>query len=475
MSDNKTIGQQKEDSLLSRKKSFWLNTDNELDKKIQEFGQGYKKFLDIGKTERECVDEIERMLKAAGYKDIENVKKLVTGDKVYCVSRNKTIAAAVIGQEDLVKGSAMIGSHVDAPRLDLRPNPLYEDSEMALFRTRYYGGIKPYQWVSIPLTIHGVIYNKNGEKINVVIGENEGEPVFTIADLLPHLAKDQMQKKMSEGITGEDLNVIIGSVPFKDDKVSEKIKLNMLDMLNQKYGINEEDFVSAELEVVPWQKAMDVGLDRGLIGAYGHDDRICAYASLMGLTDMSVIPQKTAVCYMSDKEEIGSVGNTGARSLFIQNFILELLYLCGNTEGEYALRKCFNNTKMISADVASAVNPNFKGLHAVNNAAFLGKGICLEKYTGGNGKGGASEANAEFVYRIRKLFNDNNVPWQAGELGKMDKGGGGTIAQFIANLGSEVIDCGIPVIGMHSTMEVASKADLYSAYLAYKCFFEKTV
>lgn len=472
MTDGKTIGQQKEEALFSRTKSIWLKADDQFVQKIHDFAEGYKIFLDQSKTERECVDLIEKMLKEKGFIDIHEKSTLQAGDKLYLISRNKTIAAAVIGKLPLPEGVNLIGSHVDAPRLDLRPNPLYEDSEMALLKTRYYGGIKPYQWVSIPLTIHGVIYNKDNEKINVTIGEDQGEPVFTIADLLPHLAREQMAKKMSEGITGEDLNVIIGSVPFKDDKVSEKFKLNILDILNLKYGIREEDFVSAELEVVPYQKAMDVGLDRGLIGAYGHDDRICAYTSLVGLFDMTGIPERTAVCYMSDKEEIGSVGNTGARSMFIQDFLAELLTLTGS-DAYMGLRKCLVNTKMLSADVASAVNPNFKGLHAVNNAAFLGKGIAIEKYTGGNAKGGASDANAEFVFKVRKLFNDNNVPWQAGELGKMDKGGGGTIAQFVANLGSDVIDCGVPLIGMHSTMEVASKADLYSAYLAYKCFYEK--
>lgn len=472
MADEKTIGQQKEEALFSRTKSVWLKADEHYAQKIQDFAEGYKFFLDQSKTERECVDLIECMLKEKGFSDLNEKSHIKEGDKVYLVSRNKTIAAAVIGKTSLIEGVNLVGSHVDAPRLDIRPNPLYEDSEMALFRTRYYGGIKCYQWVSIPLALHGVIYNKDNEKVDVCIGEDPGDPVFTIADLLPHLAKDQMAKKMNEGITGEDLNVIIGSVPFKDDKVSEKIKLNMLDILNAKYGIREEDFVSAELEIVPCQKAVDVGLDRGLIGAYGHDDRICAYTSLLGLFDMEATPEKTAVCYMSDKEEIGSVGNTGARSMFIQDFLAEMLLKAGS-DAYVGLRKCLVNTKMLSADVSSAINPNFKGLHATNNGAFLGKGIGICKYTGGNAKGGASDANAEFVFKIRKLFNDNNVSWQACELGKMDKGGGGTIAQYVANLGSDVIDCGVPLIGMHSTMEVASKADLYSAYLAYKCFYEK--
>ncbi|NLY97310.1 MAG: aminopeptidase [Clostridiaceae bacterium] len=472
MADSKTVGQRKEEELISKTKNVWLKADEEYARKIHDFAEVYKKFSDQSKTERECVEFVEKMLLDRGFSDINECTELKEGDKVYLVSRNKTVIAAVIGKKPLAEGVNLIGSHVDAPRLDLRPNPLYEDSEMALFRTRYYGGIKTYHWVATPLALHGVIYNKNNEKIKISIGEDEGDPVFTITDLLPHLAREQMAKKMSEGITGEDLNVVVGSIPFQDDKVSEKIKLNVLNILNEKYGIKEEDFVSAELEIVPTQKAVDIGLDRGLIGAYGHDDRICAYASLMGLFDMSETPDKTAVCYMSDKEEIGSVGNTGARGMFLQDFLAELLVKTGPYT-DLGLRKCFVNTKVLSADVSSAVNPNFKGLHAANNAAFIGKGVVLMKYTGGNAKGGASDANAEFVHKVRKLFNDNNVPWQAAELGKMDKGGGGTIAQFVANLGSEVIDCGIPVIGMHSTLEVASKADLYSAYLGYKAFYEK--
>jgi aspartyl aminopeptidase len=344
-------------------------------------------------------------------------------------------------------------------------------SGMVLLKTHYYGGIKKYQWVSIPLSLNGVVVKGNGEKIDIVVGEDEADTVFTITDLLPHLAADQMQKKMSEAITGEALNLLFGSIPYNDNKVKEKVKLNILKLLNDKYGILEEDFISAELEVVPAFKARDVGLDRGMVGAYGQDDRVCAYTSLMALLDAGNV-DKTAVCVLTDKEEIGSVGNTGAESVLFENFVAAICACGTDNYSDIKLRNCLVRSKMLSADVNPGVDPNYEGVQDKRNASYMGKGIVLQKYTGVKGKAGGSDANAEYVGSLRKLFNDHGVIWQTGELGKVDQGGGGTIAQYIANLGVEVLDCGAPILSMHAPFEITSKIDVYMNYIAFKAFLQ---
>ncbi|MFZ5987883.1 MAG: aminopeptidase, partial [Bacillota bacterium] len=350
-----------------------------------------------------------------------------------------------------------------------KPNPMYETNDMVFLKTHYYGGIKKYQWVTIPLSMHGVVVKKDGSVVEIVIGEDEKDTVFTITDLLPHLAADQMQKKMSEGITGEGLNILSGSIPYKDEKVKEKVKLNILKLLNDKYGIVEEDFLSAEIEMVPAFKALDVGFDKSMVGAYGQDDRVCAYTSLRSTVDLDKV-DRTAVCVLTDKEEIGSMGNTGAQSSFLENFIADICALSTDKYSDLILRRCLSNSKVLSADVNAAIDPNFEGVYDKLNSAFIGKGIVLQKYTGARGKAGASDASAEFVGEVRRLFNNNQIIWQAGELGKVDQGGGGTIAQFLANMGMDVIDCGVAVLSMHAPFEVTSKVDVYMAYKAYKTF-----
>ena len=375
----------------------------------------------------------------------------------------------MIGKKPVSEGISILGSHIDAPRLDLKQNPLYEDTELAFFKTHYYGGIKKYQWLTIPLAIHGVVVKGDGTSVEIVIGEDEDDPVFNITDLLPHLAREQMQKKMSEAVTGEGLNVLLGSMPYKDDKVKEKVKLSILSILNKRYGIMEEDFQSAELEIVPAQKARDVGFDKSMVGGYGQDDRVCAYPALRALLDTEA-PERTVVCLLTDKEEIGSMGNTGAKSSLLVDFVANIIALTEDAYSDLKLRSCFSRSKMLSADVNAAVDPNYESVYEKRNATYLGHGIVLQKYTGARGKYDSSDASAEFFGEIRKLFNDNGIMWQTGELGKVDEGGGGTIAQFAANLGIDVLDCGIAVLSMHSPFEITSKIDIYMTYNAYKVF-----
>jgi len=474
MSENKTQGQLLSEKLLMKPNNVWEKITDEEFKLTFELGERYKSFLNKAKTEREFVDETEKLAKSKGYIPLEQLiksqKKLLPGMKVYCIGRNKTVALAIIGKESLEKGVNIVGAHIDSPRIDLKPNPMYEANDMVFLKTHYYGGIKKYQWVTIPLAMHGVIVKRDGSTVNIRIGEDENDPVFTITDLLPHLASEQMQKKMSEGITGEGLNVLSGSIPYKDDKVKEKVKLNVLNILNEKYGIVEEDLISAELELVPKFNAVDVGFDKSMIGAYGQDDRVCAYTALEAILDVEKV-KRTAVCILSDKEEIGSMGNTGAQSSFFVNFLADL---CGLSVGNYndlILRRCLSNSKMLSADVNAAIDPTYESVYDKRNSSFLGRGIVLQKYTGSRGKVGASDASAEFLGEIRKLFNDNNIVWQSAELGKVDQGGGGTIAQFIANLNVDVIDCGVAVLSMHSPFEITSKVDVYMTYKAYKTFY----
>ena len=459
------------EKLFKKSKSGWEKTTKEEKEKIFDYSNKYIKFLNEAKTERECVEKISQLLIKNGFKNIEKEESLKAGEKVFYINRNKNIYAAIIGNEDLEKGFNIIGAHIDSPRLDLKPNPLYEQTELAMFKTHYYGGIKKYQWVNIPLSMHGVIIKANGEKLTVNIGENEEDPIFTIADLLPHLSKQQNKKSLEEAISGEDLNILIGNIPYEtDEEISEKIKLNILNLLNQKYEITESDFVSSELEFVPAMQAKSLGFDKSLIAGYGQDDRSCAYTSITALASIEN-PKKTCICLLADKEEIGSVGNTGMCSRAFENFIQILLEkTIGNKAG--LMDKIFNNSKVLSADVTGAYNPNFQNIYEKNNESYISHGISIIKYTGTASKGGASDANAEYVGYIRKLFEKNNIAYQNSEMGKIGVGGGGTIAYILANKGLDVLDCGIPVLSMHSPYEITSKFDIYNAYRAYKIFYK---
>ncbi len=431
------------------------------------FAEGYKKFLDEAKTEREATEVVLKAAQERGFVEFDADKKYVAGDKVYFVNRGKAIILAVIGKKCLCEGVKIAAAHIDSPRLDLKPNPLYESDELALFKTHYYGGIKKYQWVAIPLALHGVIIKADGSKVEVKIGEEEGEPKFVISDILPHLGAEQGKRTLSEGIQGEELNVIVGSRPFKSDEGSELVKLNILKILNEKYGIIESDFLSAELEVVPAFKADDIGFDRGLIGSYGHDDRVCAYPAAMAAFDV-VDPDYTAITVLTDKEETGSDGNTGLQSAYLEYFINDLARANG-IEGYRVLSK----SECLSADVNSAYDPTFNSVFEKNNTSFLNKGVVITKYTGARGKGGTSDASAEYMGKIRRMLDEDGVVWQIGELGKVDAGGGGTVAKYIANLNVDVVDLGVPVLSMHAPYEVVSKLDVYMAYRAFKKFFEQ--
>lgn len=456
------------DDLFNKKINGWLSTSEEEKEKIFNFSEGYLKFLNMVKTEREAVKEICCVLTDAGFIELSLADKLSCGDRVYYVNNNKTVYAAVIGSNSIVNGVNLVGAHIDSPRLDLKPNPIYEDANLALFDTHYYGGIKKYQWTTIPLAIHGVVVKPDGTKIDINIGEDDNDPVFTVTDLLPHLAQEQSSKKLSNAISGEDLNVLIGSIPLKDEE--DSIKHNILKILNDKYDISEIDFYSSEIELVPAFKARSLGIDRSMVGAYGQDDRVCAYDTLQAIIDSNV-SDKTKVVIFADKEEIGSMGNTGMSSEMFDYFMNELLNKT-NSNVPGALNKTYCFSKMLSADVGAGVDPNYQSASEKKNASFIGYGVELNKYTGGGGKSGASDANAEFVAEVRNIFEKNNIKYQVSELGKVDLGGGGTIAYILANKGINVIDCGVPVISMHSSYEVTSKYDIYSAYEAYKAFLE---
>ena len=435
------------------------------------FAEEYMAFLDISKTEREFVNNAVAALEDAGYVDIETKKALKAGDKVYSSIKGKGLMFAVVGKEDIVKGMNILGAHIDSPRLDLKPNPLYEDDELVFFKTHYYGGIKKYQWTTIPLAIHGVVMMKDGKKLTLCIGEKDEDPIFYITDLLPHLGSEQMSQKATEFIKGEDLNVLIGGSKLSGDDSSNACKYAILKLLNKEYGIDEKDFVSAEIEIVPAMKARDVGFDRALIAAYGHDDKVCAYPALMAVMAQEA-PARTCVCMLSDKEEIGSYGNSGAQSRLYENFLVEVFAKANGGYDELGYRKCIASTKMLSTDVSNAFDPKYANVSDKRNTAYLSKGVKMEKYTGARGKSGASDANSEFFASILRIFAENDIPWQTGELGKVDAGGGGTISAYLAKLGMEVIDCGVPVLSMHAPYEVISKIDLYFTYLAYKCFIE---
>ena len=433
-------------------------------KKCDKFCEGYKKFLDEAKTEREAVVFIEKEAKACGFAEFDKNKTYKPGDKVYYVNREKAVILAVIGKEPIANGVNLVAAHIDSPRLDMKQNPLYEKDEIGYFKTHYYGGIKKYQWPTVPLSLHGVIIKKDGSKVIVDLGEDENDPVFCVSDLLPHLAAQQMKRTPGEVVKGEELNIIVGSRPFKDDEASERVKLNLMVLLNEKYGIIEEDFLSAELEAVPAFGARDIGFDRSLIGGYGQDDRVCAYTELMAVLGVKA-PKRTAVAVLTDKEETGSDGNTGLRSAYLKYFIADLAATF-DVQGREVLSK----SRCLSADVNAAYDPTFPDVFEKNNACALNHGVCVTKFTGSRGKSGTSDASAEFVGEVRALLDKNNVVWQTGELGKVDIGGGGTVAAYIANLNVDTIDVGVPVMSMHAPFEITAKTDVWAAFKAFEDF-----
>ena len=439
---------------------------------VMNFGKDYIDFMSLSKTERETVDNSIEIAEKCGFKDLNTVSELKAGDKVYFNNRGKSLFLFVVGKEDLAKGLNILGAHVDSPRLDLKQHPLYEDSGLVLLDTHYYGGIKKYQWVAQPLALHGVVCKKDGSLVKVVIGESEDDPVVGVSDLLIHLAADQMKKTGSNVVEGEDLNVLFGSIPAAtEEDEKELVKKNILNLLKEKYDIEEDDFISAEIEVVPAGKARDYGFDRSMVMAYGQDDNVCAYTSLRAIVEEEN-PERTSCCILSDKEEVGSQGNTGMCSSAFENTLAELMDKCGQYS-ELNIRRCLRNSMMLSSDVSAAHDPNYPSVSSPNqNNAEFGKGIVFNKYTGSRGKGGSNDANPEFIAKIRKVLDDNGVNYQTSELGKVDQGGGGTIAYILANKDVEVIDAGVAVQNMHACYEVTSKVDIYEAYLAYKVFLK---
>ena len=451
-------------------KNAWEKYNDEQIKEIMDFNEGYKTFITKGKTERLCVNETVKKAMAAGYKDLKDVDILKPGDKVYVTNMNKNVALFVIGKKPIEAGLRILGAHIDSPRLDLKQNPLYESEGFALLDTHYYGGVKKYQWVTIPLSLIGVVVKKDGTVINVNIGEDETDPVVGISDLLIHLSADQLKKEAAKVIEGEDLDVTFASMPLKDYE-KDSVKANVLKILKEKYDFEEEDFLSAEIEIVPSGKARDYGIDRSMVAGYGHDDRVCAYTSLMAILDIND-PVYTSCAILVDKEEIGSVGATGAQSLFFENTISELLAKQG-VDSFVKTRKALANSKMLSSDVSAGVDPLYLSVNDKKNAAYLGRGIVFNKYTGARGKSGSNDANPEYMAQIRNILDENNVNYQTAELGKVDQGGGGTIAYILGNYNMNVIDAGVAVLNMHAPMEIVSKVDVYEAYLAYRTFLQK--
>ena len=462
--EEKSVGKQLEEKLLIKRKNGILRAEEDELALADAFCEGYMKFLDDAKTEREAVTASIALAEANGFMPYDPNKKYSAGEKVYRNIRGKSLILCVFGRNSLENGVRLLAAHIDSPRLDLKQHPVYESSDFALLKTHYYGGIRKYQWATIPLSLHGVIFKADGSCVTVNIGEDENDPVFTVTDLLPHLAQEQSKRTLAEGIKGEELNVLIGSRPFKDDDVSEKIKLNVLKLLNEKYGIIEEDFVSAELEVVPAFKAKNVGLDCGLIGAYGQDDRVCAYPALEAILDCDC-PDYTAIAVLTDKEEIGSVGPTGLNSDYLRHFIESI----ADGEGVPAY-DVIRNSKCLSADVTAAFDPTFSDVLDPRNASYCNYGLAMCKFTGSRGKSGCNDASAEFVAYVRKVFEENNVIWQTTELGRVDLGGGGTVAAYIGNMDIEVVDVGVPVLCMHSPFELTSKLDVYMAYKGFSAF-----
>lgn len=463
---------------IMERRNAWLSYEEADEKELEKLAKNYRTFLDAGKTERECVLELTREAEAAGYVSLENKlasgEQIKAGDKIYAVGMKKIMAMFHIGQEPIEKGMNILGAHIDSPRLDVKQNPLYEDTDLVYLDTHYYGGVKKYQWVALPLAIHGVIVKKDGTVVNVNVGEDEDDPVVYITDLLIHLAGKQLQKKAAEVIEGENLDILIGSRPLKeekDEKKKEAVKNNVLRILGEKYGVEEEDFLSAELEIVPAGKARDCGLDRSMVAAYGQDDRVCAYTSLAAMLEVEEV-EKTTCCLLTDKEEIGSVGATGMQSRFFENSVAELMDAMGEFS-ELSLRRCLANSSMLSSDVNAAYDPLFANAFEKNNASYFGRGVVFSKFTGSRGKSGSNDANAEYIARIRKMMDKNEVCFQTAELGKVDVGGGGTIAYILSLYGMEVIDCGVAVLNMHAPWEITSKADIYEAYKCYKVFLKE--
>ncbi|MEQ2455239.1 aminopeptidase [Flavonifractor hominis] len=462
----KTTGELRREALFYQPKNGYdrLSAQDEADMKA--YCEDYKKFLDAGKTERECVDETVRLAQSHGFQPFTRGMAVNPGDKLYRVNRGKAVMLAVVGSKPLSEGVNIGAAHIDAPRLDLKPNPLYEDSELAFLKTHYYGGIRKYQWVTIPLELHGVIALKDGSTIKVAIGSGAGEPQFTIDDLLPHLGSEQSKKPLGEAIPGESLNLLVGGRPFKDDKGSDRVKLAILDLLNQKYNLVEEDFISAELSAVPAFRAVDIGFDRSFIGAYGHDDRVCSFAALAALFALDV-PEKTAICMLADKEEIGSEGVSGMRSAAFDTFMSDLC-----DAQRVPLKSCYEKSFCLSADVTAAFDPNFADVYEKRNSARVNYGMGLCKYTGARGKSGASDASAEVVAYARRVLDEAGVVWQMAELGKVDAGGGGTVACYMAERDIDTLDAGVPVLSMHAPFETVSKLDCFMTYKGMKAVYE---
>ena len=461
----KTAGEQRREALCYAPKNGYDRLTAEDEAALQRYCEDYKRFLDAGKTERECVSEAIRQAEAKGFRPFVRGMELKSGDKIYRSNRGKSLMLAVVGSRPLSEGVNIGAAHIDSPRLDLKPNPLYEDSELAYFKTHYYGGLRKYQWVSIPLELHGVVARKDGSVVEVAIGGRPGDPLFTINDLLPHLGVEQSKKPLSEAIPAETLNILVGSRPFRDDEGAERVKLAVLDLLHQKYGITEEDFISAELEVVPAFRAVDIGFDRSLIGAYGHDDRVCAYAEFAALLELE-IPSRTAVCILADKEEIGSEGVSGMQSAAFDTFMSDL---CDSQK--VPLKTCYEKSFCLSADVTAAYDPNYADVYEKRNSARINYGMGLCKYTGARGKSGASDASAEVVAYVRRILDEAGVFWQMAELGKVDAGGGGTVACFMANRDIDTLDAGVPVLAMHAPFETVSKLDCYMTYKGMKAVY----
>ena len=456
----------------------WKRYADERTERLERFAADYTEFISQNKTERECVASAIRMARAAGYRDLDDCiasgEQLGCGDRVYASMRGKSLILVELGRADLTEGVNILGAHVDSPRLDVKQNPLEEKNGLAYLDTHYYGGIKKYQWVTMPLAIHGVVAKKDGSVVPIVVGEEASDPVFVISDLLIHLAAEQMGKDAAKVIEGELLDVLVGHQPLElDDEGKDKdpVKRHVLALLEERYGIDEEDLLSAELEIVPAGPARDLGLDRSMILGYGHDDRSCAYPSLRAQLSLDDVPERTALTILVDKEEIGSVGATSMHSRFFENVLAELLALTGHGDGTLALRRCLTNSDMLSCDVSAGFDPGYSSVFEPKNSAYLGRGVTFHKFTGSRGKGGSNDADAEYVARIRSVMDAHEVAWQTAELGKVDQGGGGTIAYILANYGIRVIDCGVPVLSMHAPWEVASKVDLYEAYRAYQAFF----
>ncbi len=457
----------KEELFMNNEHTAKVIDDAEM-KEAFDFCEGYKSFLNSCKTEREAAAFTVKEAEKRGFVPFDKNKHYAAGDKVYYLNRKKAVILAVIGKKSVGEGVRIAAAHIDSPRLDLKPNPLYEDTDIALFKTHYYGGIKKYQWTTIPMSLHGVVVKRDGSEAEVNIGENEGDPQFVITDLLPHLAASQMSRKPGEIVKGEELNILVGSLPFKSDSGSELVKLNIMKILNEKYGIVERDFLTAELEAVPAMKVSDIGFDRSMIGGYGHDDRVCAYPALEAIFEIDGTPEYTALTVLTDKEETGSDGNTGLCSAYLKYFIADL----ARAEGLMG-RDVLSKSRCLSADVNAAFDPTFASVLDKMNASYINKGIVVTKYTGSRGKSGTSDASAEFVGEVARIFDSNNVNWQLGELGKVDEGGGGTVAKYIANLDVDVVDVGVPVLSMHAPYEVVSKLDVYMAKKAFLKFFEK--